>query len=644
MIEMMKSKRAKVLFLMLLCSMLLAGYYLHANLIFNVDNAWLLLATKRFLAGGTYTHDFFDVDTPIIFYLYTPAVLLARYFAQIPVFNFYVMVLIACSLFLSYILFMQLTAERERRDVYLYLTLLASLFIFIPGQNLGQRDDLLLIFLFPFIVLTSLRVAQKPVSHLLAALVGFFAGLGVGIKPFFMIPWLLLVGFDFLKEKKLKVFFYPENIAIGLLQIIFYLSIYFLTPDYITQVLPFAFKYKYIGLGISWPLLFNYIYFLYPVFFILPVILLFYPFDSAFINTLLVGIMGFGLTYVLQRSGFLYHVLPLFSMTFFGMIVILYGYYLPPRKKQVKYIPLLALLILFSAIFLTCTGYWNIVYYYILHINHFIVYFVSVFIGTLFLYHYRKNTLSFQLYIHLFLLALVGFLAMGVPRLFFSTITNFYLDFTCIVWLLVTACWLVLPRHDRPVIFSFSLFNAVLFAVPAFLILQNDVGEREAQKNYLSYVAFLNEHQLKNSFYIFSTNLRFSFPGDLLQPNTPVSSQGFLWMLPGLVKQSQNHANRALQKTIHHDWDVYRQMIDRDLVEHQPSVIGIDTSAIKANLIQAYTMAGMPIYVPIFINYLTLMSKDITFQNIFSHYQYVATFNWPDHPDFRIAFYKRVGG
>jgi hypothetical protein len=87
----------------LCCSVLICfgvAWLTQSSLMFNSDASWLMLATKRWLTGGNYTHDFFEINPPMILYIYTPAVYLADllHSSAAIALRIYIIILIAVSL------------------------------------------------------------------------------------------------------------------------------------------------------------------------------------------------------------------------------------------------------------------------------------------------------------------------------------------------------------------------------------------------------------------------------------------------------------------------------------------------------------------------------------------------------------------
>src|SRR5438094_233352 len=57
---------------------ILLAYFFQSRLLFSGDVGYLLHVANQLLAGGTYAHDFFETNPPMILYLYLPACLLCK--------------------------------------------------------------------------------------------------------------------------------------------------------------------------------------------------------------------------------------------------------------------------------------------------------------------------------------------------------------------------------------------------------------------------------------------------------------------------------------------------------------------------------------------------------------------------------------
>ena len=154
----------------------------------NHDSAWYLDATDRFLAGAVLYKDIIEVNPPLSFYLTVPPVWLARSLElfSVPVFLAYVFLLSALSLGLAAaVLLGGKVTPRSLRNALLLCGLL--MLTVLPARDFGERDHLLIVFTWPYLLVVGLRATGGAVTPPLAIVCGGFAALGFGLKPHFLL-------------------------------------------------------------------------------------------------------------------------------------------------------------------------------------------------------------------------------------------------------------------------------------------------------------------------------------------------------------------------------------------------------------------------------------------------------------------------
>jgi hypothetical protein len=162
----------------------------------NHDADWMLVASRRMLAGGHYLTDFNEVSPPMILVVIAPAAGLAALLGltAYPVFVVYVGVLIALSTLLIRPALRWCLAGNPL-GYHLALIGYATILAFEPGYEFGQREHIFLILFFPGLLWYAAREAGAP-ARLSAgdwtAIV--LAAAGLLIKPLYLlIPGVLLI-------------------------------------------------------------------------------------------------------------------------------------------------------------------------------------------------------------------------------------------------------------------------------------------------------------------------------------------------------------------------------------------------------------------------------------------------------------------
>ena len=217
--------------------------YISSHTRISWDISWLLEAANRLTEGGSYTHNFFEANPPLIIYIYSLAILISPIFGS-KVFSVlflnYSIALI--SILMSYPLLKRICRADSGLLNCLLITLCFAELI-LPSTDFGQREDLTLMLIMPYLFVCSLRLENqnfKP-SFLLAC--GLMAGVGFSIKPHFIIPLSLIFIWVLYKKRDWKPCFSIENLSILGVMCFYVLSVPFFNPDYFQKIFPLAFHY-----------------------------------------------------------------------------------------------------------------------------------------------------------------------------------------------------------------------------------------------------------------------------------------------------------------------------------------------------------------------------------------------------------------
>lgn len=185
----------------------------------NWDCAYLLRSGQVVAEGGLPFRDFVDPNPPLIMYLMAVPAWLARVLGihAFSGFNLFIIALAGASLAASR-RFLKGAPEplRSRRDWLLLPYALFHLALAYHGE-FGQREHLFVLLATPAILCRWLRWEGATVSSTLAALAGFGAGIGVLIKPHFLLVPLALEAAWFLAyRRRVRAFAAPEVAAADL--------------------------------------------------------------------------------------------------------------------------------------------------------------------------------------------------------------------------------------------------------------------------------------------------------------------------------------------------------------------------------------------------------------------------------------------
>lgn len=314
---------------------LLFTYFLQINLFLHPDMMYLLHATKAMLAGGTYTTDFFETNPPLILYLYTPALFLTKLSGLSILISFRIYILALCFLSLTLCKTMSDGLILDKKSRYVLLAALAVSILILPVHNFGQRDHVMTLLVFPYCFAAMLRLEDKSLSFNLGLLIGVFAALGIGLKPFFLSIPLLIESYLFYKKRSLLRLIRIETLAL-VSTLLFYIIFAILRfPDYFQVILPLVSRLYFPGTSLPWSIYFNNIYIEFVLLSIMAfglMRLLKLPNQHATINNIIfITLCAFTLAFSIPHTLFYYQILPAFGTAYLLLIFLLYQ--LPARNS-----------------------------------------------------------------------------------------------------------------------------------------------------------------------------------------------------------------------------------------------------------------------------------------------------------------------
>jgi hypothetical protein len=204
----------------------------------NLDVALFLERAGRVFGGARLYIDLYENHPPTVFYLDLPAVALARLtgLPEIPVFYAYLIFLVVLSLWLCWPLIESIYQRSALIIRYCVLFSLIFISLIWPLGMFGQREHFLFILTIPYILGAMSRSVDSPLSSLMAMLIGVLAGIGLSIKPYYLIVWIVIEGYLIFGCKRPASWKRPENLAILSILIIFGLDILIWKPGFFKMV------------------------------------------------------------------------------------------------------------------------------------------------------------------------------------------------------------------------------------------------------------------------------------------------------------------------------------------------------------------------------------------------------------------------
>lgn len=215
----------------------LLGITLSAQLrrVAEPDLAFLLYGAGRVLDGGKLYRDIVEINPPLIIWLNLPIARLARAAGASDI----LLGRLATALVLGCILlFVRALLTRyllvDRAPVRRYV-LLAICFILFPlsREDFGEREQLVLALLLPWIVVAVARWRREQITSADAVASGLLAGLGLAIKPHFVLAWLGVELWGRLRDRPGRWRLSPDLGAVLGTLIAYAVAVATVTPDYL---------------------------------------------------------------------------------------------------------------------------------------------------------------------------------------------------------------------------------------------------------------------------------------------------------------------------------------------------------------------------------------------------------------------------
>lgn len=178
----------------------------------NHDVSWFVMVAGLFVDGAVPYIDFVEPNAPLSWFLMIPASILNEYLGVSLPFatNIWVLMLVFGSYLLSIPFTRDLDLTRNRL-FFLQVTIFA-IFVLWPGQEFGQREHLLGVFVTPYIFAVAQRNWLTSRGRFLRLIVGFLAAVGVGLKPPIFIALVVVEMVSFSRTRSLV---HVENVALA---------------------------------------------------------------------------------------------------------------------------------------------------------------------------------------------------------------------------------------------------------------------------------------------------------------------------------------------------------------------------------------------------------------------------------------------
>lgn len=313
------STKQHAIYIISAMAIVICAWFLQNQFLLHWDVSWDILVTKRLLAGGSYANDFFDLNPPAIFFIYSPAIWIAQKlnYSTINAFRLYIFILMSGCMILNYKLLLRIFAQSQSFVRYLFFVSLTMVIFILPDAQLGEREHIFFVLTVPYFLSTALNLHNQKNSLINSLLIGLLAFLGFAIKPYFLCPFLLIEGFCMVKQRCWLYWVRTEVLTILCLLVLYAFTVLLYYPDYLFSVVPLAIKYYSAGFYMPLTALLNNanIYFM--------AIIIVWYFSACYIDTnfsnlttiLFFGWIGCFAIYILQHTVWRYHLYPAFAIS-----------------------------------------------------------------------------------------------------------------------------------------------------------------------------------------------------------------------------------------------------------------------------------------------------------------------------------------
>lgn len=218
------------------------GAWIQLHVHVNHDVAWVVHSAGWLLEGARFGTDIIAANPPLIWWLSIPAAWLSRV-SGIPDANtirFLVWLACLASIVVSHRVMAPWHRSGRATEVAAITVSLAFVLLVLPGDIFAQREHISLALVTPYVLLAALSAANRGehTQSWLAALAGVMAGIGIALKPHFLLVPLLTEAVVFAATRQWKSSLRLETLLIAAVIAGYLALVVILTPEYLNQVLP----------------------------------------------------------------------------------------------------------------------------------------------------------------------------------------------------------------------------------------------------------------------------------------------------------------------------------------------------------------------------------------------------------------------
>ncbi len=205
------------------------------------DVAWYLYGTGRLLHGAKLYHDIVDINPPLVYLLHMPPVWLAGVLgiSATAVFKGLMLVLVAVVLVICSRLLVLLSGSFSTSSRRFILLILTFLFVSVAagnfgylGSSFGQREHMMMLLATPYLLGAIAQASGVQISRRQRWMVALMAGIGISLKPHFILMWLAVEGCVFFVGPNRNGWKRLENVVIAVMLACYWALVAAVFPEY----------------------------------------------------------------------------------------------------------------------------------------------------------------------------------------------------------------------------------------------------------------------------------------------------------------------------------------------------------------------------------------------------------------------------
>lgn len=205
----------------------------------NWDSLWGLYCADKWLSGYHNYNDFFEVNPPLLILFFSFITLLSKLGlnAYLTLKLFFIALIITLLLVQNKLL--KAIFKADQLFITAILFLIAIVELFVPNFSFTEREHLTIILFLPYLFLLLARCKkEKNFSIWFLCAIGFLAGFGISLKPYFLLPLCLIEAYYLLTVRSWLAAFRAETVSIFAFMLTYIVLVYFLFPEYYSKIMP----------------------------------------------------------------------------------------------------------------------------------------------------------------------------------------------------------------------------------------------------------------------------------------------------------------------------------------------------------------------------------------------------------------------